>query len=234
MQKAFRYSHLHYPKQSLGRLALCTLFCALIHLLAFQVEFKRHTLPSTSQKAPKLIELKLVEKEVLQKTLVKKEIQKEQELEPTPTVVEKPAPAPNSAPAPSQSISKVKTLPIKTTQLVSTKRAALQKKVIETKVTKTRSKKKRLSSSEAFKLLISKFSAPVYPKEALRRGLEGDVVLELVISKTGKLIHSKILKSSGSHYLDQSALKESLHWTFKKFKHPKQKIRALKKISFRL
>jgi periplasmic protein TonB len=45
-----------------------------------------------------------------------------------------------------------------------------------------------------------------YPPEAVARGLEGEVVLLLVLSDSGQLISAAIARSSGHALLDQAAL----------------------------
>jgi protein TonB len=46
-----------------------------------------------------------------------------------------------------------------------------------------------------------------YPEQALRYGLQGKLLLEFSIVSTGELESAKILRSSGSHLLDQEALR---------------------------
>ncbi len=46
-----------------------------------------------------------------------------------------------------------------------------------------------------------------YPHEAYNQGIEGKVVVRLLVNKEGKVIESKILKTSGSGVLDEAALK---------------------------
>jgi protein TonB len=45
-----------------------------------------------------------------------------------------------------------------------------------------------------------------YPPEAVARGLEGEVVLLLVLPDNGRLISADIARSSGHALLDQAAL----------------------------
>jgi TonB family protein len=55
---------------------------------------------------------------------------------------------------------------------------------------------------------------PVYPRLAIRRGLEGEVSLEVSVSASGKVSEISISKPSGSKLLDQAALKAVRQWQF--------------------
>ena len=59
---------------------------------------------------------------------------------------------------------------------------------------------------------------PSYPPLAIERGLEGVVELKLLLSPTGKVIESTILKSSGHDLLDQAAQRASLLWRFQNYR----------------
>lgn len=50
-----------------------------------------------------------------------------------------------------------------------------------------------------------------YPPEAVTRGLEGEVVLLLVLANNGQLISAEIARSSGHALLDQAALDAARH-----------------------
>ncbi len=49
-----------------------------------------------------------------------------------------------------------------------------------------------------------------YPPEAYNQGIEGKVVVRLLVNKEGKVTEAKILKTSGSGILDEAALKMAL------------------------
>ena len=55
---------------------------------------------------------------------------------------------------------------------------------------------------------------PVYPRLAIRRGLEGEVSLAVSVSASGKVSEISISKPSGSKLLDQAALKAVRQWQF--------------------
>ncbi len=46
-----------------------------------------------------------------------------------------------------------------------------------------------------------------YPASARRRGLEGAATVRFVITRSGRLVDSELMESSGSRHLDQAALK---------------------------
>jgi protein TonB len=47
----------------------------------------------------------------------------------------------------------------------------------------------------------------LYPPEALRLGLEGEVVLLLELGESGRIVEASVASSSGHALLDQAALK---------------------------
>lgn len=54
--------------------------------------------------------------------------------------------------------------------------------------------------------------SPTYPPEAIRRRLQGTVLLELEVSETGQVQSVSVLRSSGHSILDQSALRTVRNW----------------------
>ncbi len=54
-----------------------------------------------------------------------------------------------------------------------------------------------------------------YPQLALRRGLEGRVVLKVQVSKEGRSLQVTLAKSSGHSVLDRAAIKTVRKWIFK-------------------
>ncbi len=56
---------------------------------------------------------------------------------------------------------------------------------------------------------------PRYPALAQRRGIEGAVLVLLVISEEGKVVRGEIIESSGSSLLDRAALSALSRWRFK-------------------
>lgn len=47
----------------------------------------------------------------------------------------------------------------------------------------------------------------IYPREAVQRGLQGEVLLEIVIEKDGKVSHMRVVNSSGFQLLDDNMVK---------------------------
>lgn len=59
---------------------------------------------------------------------------------------------------------------------------------------------------------LSSNRPPVYPREAIRRGLEGTVLLRLYIATSGKIERVEIERSSGHTMLDRSAAAAVRRW----------------------
>jgi len=55
---------------------------------------------------------------------------------------------------------------------------------------------------------------PVYPKTAKRRGYQGTVILEILVTIDGKVSDLRILESSGYGILDKAAKKSAEKWFF--------------------
>jgi len=55
---------------------------------------------------------------------------------------------------------------------------------------------------------------PEYPKMARRRGYEGTVVLEALVTREGKVKELRVLRSSGYPVLDRSAEESVREWVF--------------------
>ena len=63
---------------------------------------------------------------------------------------------------------------------------------------------------------VQSFSEPLYPKAALRRGLQGALKLKILIGPEGTPLETQVLESSGHKILDDSALEAVNKWVFKK------------------
>jgi len=59
----------------------------------------------------------------------------------------------------------------------------------------------------------TKFVRPVYPAAARQSGLAGKVVIEVVITKTGRTAHARVTKSVAPD-LDQAALDAVKQWEY--------------------
>ncbi len=57
-------------------------------------------------------------------------------------------------------------------------------------------------------------SPPVYPRIARRRGLEGTVIIEVLVDVNGRVAKAGISATSGYGILDRAALKAVKDWTF--------------------
>jgi len=66
-----------------------------------------------------------------------------------------------------------------------------------------------------FESQIKKFVHPKYPMQAIRRSLEGKVLLNLVVNSQGIVEKVEITKSSGHAILDKSATTAAMLWSFK-------------------
>ncbi len=55
---------------------------------------------------------------------------------------------------------------------------------------------------------------PKYPRRARRMGLEGRVMLEVLISAKGQVDELRVLQSSGHKVLDRAALSAVRKWRF--------------------
>jgi len=55
---------------------------------------------------------------------------------------------------------------------------------------------------------------PEYPRMAKRRGYQGTVLLEVLVSRSGEVKDLRLLQSSGYHVLDRSAMKSVKYWLF--------------------
>jgi protein TonB len=56
--------------------------------------------------------------------------------------------------------------------------------------------------------------APLYPNQARRRGLEGTVVLEVLVGPDGRVKDLKLAQASGHRLLDEAASDSVRSWAF--------------------
>ena len=63
--------------------------------------------------------------------------------------------------------------------------------------------------------IYDKNPPPEYPLIARRRGLQGNVVLEVMVDRNGSVTDLKVFKSSGYKVLDRAAEKSVRQWIFK-------------------
>lgn len=64
-------------------------------------------------------------------------------------------------------------------------------------------------------ILTVNFCRPTYPPGSMRRGEQGVVKLQFTIGVNGRLVGSRIVKSSGFRDLDMAALTALIHCTFR-------------------
>lgn len=153
-----------------------------------------------------------------------------------------PALAPAPAPAPAQPIQTVATAPVvqpkeeAVAQVVRPKRPPVQKRVarpaptsaaqpqpavVETPTAAAQpAAAKPVAVASAAPVLVTKpqFLAPparpVYPAAAQRRGQQGTVWLEILLSESGKQLKLSITRSSGVESLDNAAKVAVAEWKF--------------------
>jgi periplasmic protein TonB len=59
-------------------------------------------------------------------------------------------------------------------------------------------------------------SAPAYPRDALRDGVQGTVMLQVLVDVDGRPLEVQVQHSSGNRQLDNAARRQVLeHWTFR-------------------
>ncbi|WP_164522185.1 TonB family protein [Halocella sp. SP3-1] len=61
---------------------------------------------------------------------------------------------------------------------------------------------------------LSNYKKPVYPEDMRKRGIEGRVILEMVISNQGKVVKVEVKDSSGYKNFDESAKDVVKEWLF--------------------
>ena len=74
---------------------------------------------------------------------------------------------------------------------------------------------------------------PRYPVLARRRGLQGNVVLEVLVSRFGDVIDLRVLSSSGHPILDSAAKSSVKHWTFEPGMRGQEKVKMWVRVPIR-
>lgn len=72
---------------------------------------------------------------------------------------------------------------------------------------------KRLTHADGEPMSVMKVGA-VYPPEALRRNIEGDVILEYTVTKNGSVINARVIESTSSLF-NANAIKSALKYKYK-------------------
>ncbi len=68
--------------------------------------------------------------------------------------------------------------------------------------------------------------APVYPQEAMRRGIGGTVRVQVTVAPDGSVERMDVTQSSGNRYLDRAALSAVRRWRFNPAVHNGQPVSA--------
>jgi len=74
---------------------------------------------------------------------------------------------------------------------------------------------------------------PKYPAVARRRGFQGNVVLEVLVSRIGNVIDLHVLSSSGYPILDRAAKSSVKHWTFEPGMRGQKKVKMWVRVPIR-
>ena len=74
---------------------------------------------------------------------------------------------------------------------------------------------------------------PKYPVLARRRGFQGNVVLEVLVSQIGNVIDLRVLSSSGYPILDSAAISSVKHWTFEPGMRGQEKVEMWVRVPIR-
>jgi len=100
---------------------------------------------------------------------------------------------------------------------IKKKRSKLARKVVPVIKEQTTQVVKKAQSAimkTDFNALSRYTPKPRYPRRALRKGLQGAVLVQIFIDEQGVPYNSKLLKTSGHKVLDDAALRGALDWRF--------------------
>ncbi len=137
-----------------------------------------------------------------------------QEKKVTPVKKKEPAKAPQKTFSP-ETISKVK--PKKTTEKVQKQTTQQQSTVTGNTVTPPAKQTPPRSGSPKKTEATPRYeqnSPPQYPRLARKRGIEGTVLLDVLVSPSGRVDTVSLAQSSGYSLLDKSAVKAVRKWIF--------------------
>lgn len=80
----------------------------------------------------------------------------------------------------------------------------------------------------AMRLEYARAPSPPYPRDALRAGLQGTVLLQVLVDVDGRPLQVRIERSSGHRSLDEAARRFVLgHWTFRPATHDGRPVQAI-------
>lgn len=83
---------------------------------------------------------------------------------------------------------------------------------------------------------LSTYKKPIYPENMRKRGIEGRVILEIIISHEGKVVKVEVKDSSGYEHFDKAAKDVVKGWLFKPAGRGRENLacRVLVPVEFRL
>ncbi|PSU49509.1 energy transducer TonB [Photobacterium frigidiphilum] len=171
---------------------------------------KQDVIKQAVQKTPPKKVLEPVETKT--KKLVKKSDNK-------PKVIKKVKPTPPTEKSTPKKVVEKKT-PKKTETVKKAPAKIIDKPTSEVTKTEQQATKSEVSSGANSPALVSKPTfatrpSPVkYPRLAKRRGVQGEVMVEVWIDQTGRQIKQTLLASSGTSMLDKAALDAIKKWQF--------------------
>jgi TonB family protein len=86
----------------------------------------------------------------------------------------------------------------------------------------------KIKNNEGYELpdLVT-FIKPVYPESLLKRGIEGQVKLKVLLNINGGVKEIEILKSSGFNKMDEAAIDAVTQWLFKPGKKDNQSVESI-------
>lgn len=92
------------------------------------------------------------------------------------------------------------------------------------------------TDEEIFLPKLSTYKKPLYPEDMRKRGIEGRVVLKIIINDKGKVVKVEVKNSSGYEKFDKSAKDVVKEWLFKPAKRGKENLtcKVLVPVVFRL
>ncbi|OAN17699.1 energy transducer TonB [Photobacterium jeanii] len=141
-----------------------------------------------------------------QKKLVKKKVKTQKEVAPKKTP---PKPTPKPEP---RKVVKKETKPVKKKVEKTVKSTAEQSKPqVKNQASSGVNSQPKLVSQPTF---ATRPSPVQYPRIAKRRGIEGQVLVEIWIDSSGKQVKQRLIKSSGANVLDDAAIAAIKDWKF--------------------
>ncbi len=73
----------------------------------------------------------------------------------------------------------------------------------------------------------TRYVAPVYPQDALKKGISGDVRLRITVAANGKIKSATVVNSNPAKVFDEAALDAVRRWRFKSFAQDDPDVEAI-------